>query len=423
MRASRKGGPGLRAARIALLAVGVGVGCGESGDVRPERAERTGRAAGTDSAVLIEDPSPAWEADRTLELVREIPGRAVAPTGDDGVGRGLSAVGVRDVAPAAGGRVLVLDGERSRVALLGDDGRLLRRVGRAGQGPGELRSPGRVEEGVSGAVLVFGRRPPTIHRWDSNGRFVGRRRLRLGAGAADAGGIAEWGRRIPEGRGVRILTLDPADPSGGHSSVFVADSGARLGEPVVSWRREGTESRLPKVFGARRSWAAGVTEEGTGRVVVARGDRYELRSYDLSGRLRTLLRRNAERIKVTKRLRRRALDRFVEEARRGGAPDAMTERLRGRLPVADRLPAIAEIWASPGGGIWVGVPGKGEPGGPPSVVRAYDVFRPDFAYLGRVSAPAGFRLHRVGRNRLYGSWRNELGVPGVRVYRLRPRRP
>lgn len=428
MRESRDGSRVSRTRWVALAAAAAGLACGaaDSGEREHREGEQPSRTgAGSTAVVRVENPTPAWDGPRRLELVREVPGRMGGDGPDEERGGELAAADVRDLSPAPGGRLLVLDGEGSRAVVLDGDGRVVLRVGRPGPGPGELRSPGRVEPGRAGGVVVLERRPPTVHRWDSAGGFLGRRRLRSADGRESARGIAEWGDRLAAGRAVRMVLLDPADPSRSRSSVYVADSTGLGPGPVVSWRRDGTHGRLPEVFGARRSWAAVTAGDGSGRIAVARGDRYEIRRYDLSGRLRAVVRREVDRIPVSDRMRRRALDRFVGEARRGGAPEGMAARLRGRVPVADRLPAIGEIWpSSTDGRLWVGVPGEGEPGGPASTVRAYDVFDPELAYLGRVSAPRGFRLHRVRGDLLYGSYVDELGVPGVRVYRLRaPRDP
>lgn len=414
------GARGRRGTWAALLATSVALACGGGGGGGADRGgtDGAGRVEGEAPLRRVEEPTSEWEVPRRLVLVRSVPGRVGLDGGEEG-GPDFAPAGIRDLAPAPGGRILVLDGDRSRVVVLDARGTVSRRVARPGQGPGELRAPGRVEPAPGGGLLVLERRPPAVHRWDSDGDFLGSTRLRLRGDRDPGAGLAEWGPRLPGGRAVRLVSLDPADPSGSRSTLYVADSTGTTGPAVVSWRAGGTRSRLPEIFGARRSWAASVAEDGSPRLLVARGDRYELRRYDASGRLIDLVRRDARRLPVSERLRRRALDRFVEEARRGGAPPGLAERLRGRVPVADRLPAVAEIWSSrTDGRVWVGLPGVGEPGGPPSAVRAYDVFGPSLAYLGRVPAPPGFRLHRVRGDLLYGSWLNELGVPGVRVYRL-----
>lgn len=371
-----------------------------------------------DSVREIRNPRPAWTGRASLELVREVRGVALPPAGGAEEGRPAFA-GIRDVSPAAEGRILVLDGEEARVSVLDGTGRVVRRLGGRGPGPGELRTPDRVEPSPGG-VLVFERRPAAVHRWGPSGDYGGSTRLSAADSAArGVTGLADWGVPIPGGRAVRLIRLRAADPGSSSSAVHVADTSGLMGPPVASWSTPGTRSRLPEVFGARRSWAAGRGPDGAARVFVARGDRYQIRSYGLDGRLRAVLGRDVERETVSDALRERALDRFVEEAARAGAPPAMTRELRDRIPVAETLPVIAELWHSGADGrLWVGIPGPGEPGEPPMVIRAYDVYEGSGGYLGRVPSPPGFRLHRVREGRLYGSWRDSLDVPGVRVYRL-----
>lgn len=430
-----------------LLAAAVAGACSEGEGERPpeERAQSAGRTAledVPDSVPRIEDPPPAWRTAARLELVREVrggalgEGAAVAPEGP-------AFVDIRDVTGAGGRRILVLDGADARVTVLDSAGHAVRRLGGRGPGPGELRTPDRVEPSVDGGVVVLERRPAAAHRWQ-DGEYAGRTELTrvvrsepaddsIGtAGEASSGhgggkgtftpdvtALADWGPRIPGGRAVRLIRLDVSDPSASRSAVYAADSAGRIGSPVAIWSTPGTRSRLPEVFGARRSWTAGAGPDGTARIVVARGGRYEIRGHDTSGALRSVLRRDVEPEPVSEVLRERALDRFAEEARRAGAPPGMARRLRDRIPVAESLPLISGLWHSPTDGrMWVGIPGPGASGEPPSVIRAFDVYASDGSYLGRVPSPTGFELHRVKGRLLYGSFRDSLDVPGVRVYRL-----
>ena len=50
----------------------------------------------------------------------------------------------------------------------------------------------------------------------------------------------------------------------------------------------------------------------------------------------------------------------------------------------------------------------------------WDVFAPDRAWLGSVVTPAGLTVHAVAGDRVYGVWRDELGVEHIRAYRLAP---
>ncbi len=414
----------------ALLAAATAAGCGAGGDApegdgvagtSPPHRQEAGTGA-PERLRRVEPDRPAWSGEPRLELVREIRGRSLSDSsaGDD---PRPAFTRIRDVAAAGeAGDVLVLDGAEATVTVLDTAGRTAGRLARRGPGPGELRSPDRVEPSPGGGVLVLERRPAAIHRWGTDRSYAGRRELVVDeVRPSDGGlaGLADWGPRVGGSRAVRLISLDAADPSASASAVHLADSAGRAGPPVVSWTRPGTASRLPEVFGARRSWTAGRGGDGTPRIAVARGDRYEVRTYDSTGALRAVLRGSDEAVPVTDEMRERALDRFVEEAALAGAPPGTVRRLRERIPVAAALPVLGGVWHSrPDGRLWVGLAGPGHRDDPSPAVRAYDVYESDLRYLGRVAAPPGFRLHRVRGRRLYGAWRDSLDVPGVRVYRL-----
>jgi hypothetical protein len=62
--------------------------------------------------------------------------------------------GIRSLAVAPGGELLVLDRHSAQVRLYSREGRLLRSVGRYGEGPGEFSSPLGAAYGVSGELFV-----------------------------------------------------------------------------------------------------------------------------------------------------------------------------------------------------------------------------------------------------------------------------
>lgn len=415
---------------VAVLLAGLVAGaCGSDRSGEPIAGDGRGDPAETelrrlpDSVRRVDDPAPAWEEPARLELVREVRGRAVTPGSPAGTRRPTLS-SIRDVAPAGDGGTLVLDGSDARVLVLDSAGRLRDRLGGRGPGPGELRTPDRVEAAPDGGFLVLERRPAAVHRW-RDGEYRGALTLTRNASAqtaaapSDVTELADWGPGLADGRAVRLIRLHASDPSSSVSAVHVMDAGGRIAAPAVTWTTPGTRSRLPEVFGSRRSWTAGMGPDGRARFAVARGDRYEIRLHDSSGALGAVIRRRVEPVAVTDALRERALDQFVEEAGRAGAPPGMIRELRDQIPVARALPVIGDLWHSdPEGRLWVGLVGPGDHSGAPSVVRAYDVFGPDLRYLGNVPAPPGFELHRVDGELLYGSRRDSLDVPGVEVYRL-----
>ncbi len=425
---TRRFGSGPLALLVVSLAGVVAAGCGE--DRVGGAAERDSRSGGggaqrhlPDSVRRIESPEAAWSQPARLKMAREIRGAAISVGSTEGAGTPVLS-SIRDVAPGGDGRILVLDGSEARVIVLDRNGRVVGRLGGRGAGPGELTTPDRVEASPNGDILVLERRPAATHRW-RDGEYVGAVRLtRSVSGETPESGpgvteLADWGPVLPGGRAVRLIRLDVSDPSSTGSAVYAADSAGRIASPGLTWSTPGTLSRLPEVFGAHRSWAAGAGSDGEARFTVARGDRYELRLHDAAGTLRTVIRRQVEPRPVTDALRERALDRFVEEAGRAGAPPGMTRELRNRLPVAETLPVTGDLWHSATDGrLWVGLVGPGTPGEPPSVIREYDVYGADGRYLGAVGSPPGFELHRVEGKLLYGSWKDSLDVPGVRVYRL-----
>lgn len=411
-----------------LLAAVAAGGCGgdppgERGGEADDRGPGAGPPSTRDSARVMEGQQPAWTGPGRLELVVEVRGEALSAA-DRGDSRKPAFGSIRDVAPGGNGRILVLDGAEARVSVLDSTGSVRDRLGGRGPGPGELRTPDRLEAAPGDGVLVMERRPPAVHRW-RDGEYRGAVALERGASPETPDPppvteLADWGPDLPGGRAVRLLRLDVSNPSASGSALYAADSAGRIGTPAVTWTTPGTRSRLPEVFGPHRSWTAGTGPDGEARFVVARGDRYEIRLHDASGELRTVIRRDVRARPVTDELRKRALDLFTEEASRAGAPPAMIRDLRDRIPVADVLPVIGGVWHSaPDGRLWVGLVGPGALSGPPSLIRGYDVYAPDGRYLGAVVSPRGFELHRVDGRLLYGSWRDSLEVPGVRIYRLR----
>lgn len=322
---------------------------------------------------------------------------------------------VRAVDVAPDGRVLVLDRADGRVTVWDAEGSLVRSFAGRGSGPGEVTTPGYLRALPDGRVVVGEVFPPRLHWYDEAGRHLRTERVRRSAEApALLATMAEWRVTAAGDVFVRLSHASPSHVDGTPVVLGLLRDGGAI-DTIVRWTERTTPARLPRIFEADWSWD--VDRAGQG-VVVSPGDRYELRRVDRAGDLESKVRLDAPRLRVTKQLERRALDRFYERFAGEDVSEAVLRNLRDRLEVASRLPAVQGIRVSEGDGrLWVEVPTEGrsgeleEPGG-------WDVFEADGRYVGRLSPPRGFRLEAVRGDVVFGIERDSLGVTRARVYRL-----
>lgn len=390
---------------------------------------------------IVQAPPESAATDRwSLRLLTVVGGIAgPTPTSTGGVAQGPAAsdgsAGTADDAPwfrrissmdlGPEGLLYVLDGLEKRVTVLDpDDGRMVRRFGREGEGPGEFRSPSELAFRTDGDLMVGERMPLYLHRITPEGthrsaRLVETEQVTFGrsgrTGSARAGLLAEWAPPDSGGLFVRLLSLsfDPSEP-GRYSLIRLSLDGEVLAE-LLTWSQPFSVARLPRLFEAHRSW----TSDRHGRLLVSPGKRYEVQTYDASGRLLRLLRREAIERPVTEALSRRARRDFMDAMREGGAPASMLKDVARRLESSERLPAVQGLWtATPGGELWVGIPMARDDDRGTVEVGAFDVYSAGGRLLARVPSPPGFVLHRVHEDRLYGAWADPLDVPRVAVFRL-----
>lgn len=407
------------------------------GDRQPAAGTVVRDSAGV--AVVEAPPEAATTARWRLELLRTVGGageipsptarKEPGPSSGDGI-RGASGDGpwfrrISAMDLDTDGLLYVLDGLEKRITVLDPElGQLVRRFGRGGRGPGEFRSPSELALRPDGDVMVGERMPAYLHRIRPDGthrsaHILETGQLTFGRGdgvsGARAGILAEWAPPDSGGLFVRLLSLsfDPSEP-GRYALVRLSPGGRVLGE-LLTWSQPFSMARLPRLFAARWSW----TSDRRGRLLVSPGERYEVRTYDASGRLLRILRRHVLERPVTAALKRRARREFVGAMRDGGAPASMLNDVASRLESATRLPALQGLWtATPGGELWVGIPMARDDGHGTVEVGAFDVYSSGGSFLARVPSPPGFVLHRIHEGRIYGAWPDELEVPRVAVFRL-----
>lgn len=326
---------------------------------------------------------------------------------------------VADVDRGPDGRIYVLDRGAGEVTVWGTDGRLLRRFGRIGEGPGELRTPTTVRVLDDGRIAVGEAFPARLLRFGPDGSLRGSLRVRPGRGGPPIlAVVGDWRVTRAGVARVRLSYMSPSHADGTPVVVGSLDGDGRMADTLLSWISATTPARLPTIFQAEWSWDLA----GDGALVASPGDRYELRHHDPAGRLLRVVRRDVPEIPVTEELTERAVDAFLERFADTDVSGPMLASLRDRLDVAPVLPRVQGLHlAEPGGELWVEVPTPDRTG----EVRepgAYDVFDASGRYAARVRAPDGFRLKGIRDGRIHGVWEDELGVEHVRTYRvLRPR--
>ena len=137
---------------------------------------------------------------------------------------------------------------------------------------------------------------------------------------------------------------------------------------------------------------------------------YEIRVFDLRGRLQRIIRRSVPDAPVTAK----DIAEFREYFLEGSKPTSWERRRVNDLEYPETKPAYGTVTVDALGDVWVAEP---------SVSRRdragrWTVFDPEGRMLGVVDVPPDGLLNDIGDDYLIGTWRTDLGVEQVRVYRL-----
>ena len=329
-----------------------------------------------------------------------------------------------DVAPRRAGGFWVVDAQRLQVRGYDHAGSEVLGFGRAGEGPGEFRSVGRLGERPDGGISVGGRMPVELYRFDRDGAPLGAERVPPGlyrelpsdddADRPPLGpSIGEWGFADDGTAFVQAVTIDaPVDEIVRSDVVLRPTEGERAAVRFASWEAPAMRGGPGGEIAMLEPDAAWSPLSGGG-LWFTRGDAYELRRYDAAGELRVILRRPASRLPLTADIRAAYLASFEGETDNPGTLAALQ---RGVFP--DSLPATAGLWASEADGhVWVGVLDPDlawRVEGP----NALDIFDAAGAYVGRLPIPDRLRPTRITSDYVYGIWLDELEVTHARRYRI-----
>jgi hypothetical protein len=141
-------------------------------------------------------------------------------------------------------------------------------------------------------------------------------------------------------------------------------------------------------------------------------DRYEIEVFEPSGRLVRLIRLAHEPIQVTPEDGERHIERVVEQV---GSPaqEAGIRAQLGSLPLPDFFPPHANLLADAIDHLWVEDFQR-----PEAENRAWNIFDPGGALVGRVVLPERFTPTEIGSDYVLGLGWDEMNVEYLRMYAL-----
>ena len=313
------------------------------------------------------------------------------------------------------GSIIVGDRGASAVRFFDRAGKLVRTVGREGQGPGEFEYLSWMQacggdsafalDNANGLVTVLGPDGRLGRRFSINtpepGHSPFTTRCRRNGSILAAG----WGssEARPERPYRPVVPVSVAGPDG----AVRADLGRFPGTEMAPEFRGATVRRLGR-------WL--VLGLGDSTAWVATNESSEFRGFDRrSGALRMLVRTPSVEHPVSSAdwefHRRRAIDSSDSEARR--------ERVRNQFKATEppkRFPSFLNLVVDADNDLWF----QPFPRVEDSVPR-WLVFRADGVFLGSVALPASLRILEIGTNYVLGAGQDSTGAPYVALHDLRRR--
>ncbi len=276
------------------------------------------------------------------------------------------------------GNAYVLDATLSTVLVIGEDGTILRTVGREGEGPGEFRSGQELEllpdglvgvmELMPGRLVVLDREgiPASGWRLGGDGLQTGMLHMRHMETAGDALVVGLISTRFGDGAVTTVNRLARLDATGEFGATYLETSEEQSG------------GSISLSIGGDNDFAGNFIAASDGRVVVyRRSHAYELEFYGDDGALQRILRREYEPLRRT--------DEDLEQAREMEA--SLRERFGTEREIEEYELVVRNVVARPDGEIWV-LSGRGRRACPAGHLGDFDVFDADgrFVRTARIAA-------------------------------------
>lgn len=327
--------------------------------------------------------------------------------------------GVAGVHRFSDGRIGAVDSGSRMVRVFASDGTFLRAFGQQGAGPEEFEAP--VLAGCVGdTLMVVDRAHHRLTLVHPDLGFVGLARISddVGGYLNPSGGFANgqtvYGgafdmRRIGElknGMNRAGTFYRSAKPDGTLATDFGDKDGAEFF--IKDMEGEGQDSR-PALIPFAKGPTATVSPN---YFFFSDQDGYEIEVYDPSGALVRLIRMDWEPTSTTPADGERHIESVVAQV---GSPNEEAEirAYLGALPLAETFPPHGALIADSSDCLWVEDFQR-----PGFENRAWNVFDPEGALLGRVTLPENFNPMEIGQDYILGMGWDEMNVEYVKMYDL-----
>jgi hypothetical protein len=338
-------------------------------------------------------------------------GPALVQVGHQEDPSGLELSRVNGAVRLADGRLVVANSASSELIFLRPDGRVERRAGRQGEGPGEFTFLAGIGQMPDGQLWAADFRQRVIHLFDPVGRYartVSLKEFLVPGGLFPAGVLGD-------GRFVLFSAATPlGGPAAGFDSTDIIVLDPRTGASRTIARVPKTDFGDPlgtKTFGAPLILAVGPTEIWWGF-----GDRFSVHRLNPEGRRIGGLSRRVEPVPLTGSLWSQYLEARLAAGRQAGQTAAALEQMRQRLEASTRpshLPLFSEAILDDLGHLWIkdyALAGAIEP--------SWHVFDRTGTWVTSLRLPTRLRPMQIGADWILGVERDAEGVESVVVYRL-----
>ena len=396
----------VRSVFLSLTGILATVACADVGAPSARTTIRDSAGVRIAETVLPPDgEAPTWRVDTVPSVVI---GDGRSPDHElDRVGRVLR---------LTDGRIVVANGRPPELRVYDSSGAFLIRIGRAGDGPGEFRSIGALQQRSGDSLFVLDPAARRLSVFTSEGTYArsstlapqvgedGRVRFSL-FGLLDDGSVLAASSRFDPGEGIVIPTssVARATPSLDSTTVIGTFPGDHMHWSPI---RDGMATVSIPMFGRTTSYVVDGDE-----LIVAHDDTWEIRRFDRTGKLRGIVRVAG----APRPLTDRDYD-VVIDSMRAARPDttaAARELWRQQISHYETLPAYSDVIVDSDHNLWVR-----EYGRPGEDRSRWSVFDREGAFLAIAETPAKARVLTVGPDYVIVLARGAADEERVHLHRL-----